>query len=72
LAAIAISGALSGPESTGENPAKYGWFLKLARTGIRPSAGFGLGVERLTRYIAGLENIWQASAFPKLPGVVSP
>jgi asparaginyl-tRNA synthetase len=57
---------------TGENPAKYDWYLKMVRAGIPGSAGFGLGVERLTRYIAGLESVWQASAYPKVPGVVAP
>ena len=57
---------------TGENPAKYAWYLDLARGGLRPSAGFGLGLERLTRYVAGLDAIWQASAFPKLPGIAAP
>lgn len=57
---------------TGENPAKYGWYLKLVREGIPASAGFGIGVERFTRYLAGLDGAWQANAFPKLPGVVSP
>ena len=56
---------------TGENPAKYGWYLEMAREGLVGSSGFGIGVQRLTRYIAGLEATWQASAFPKLPGVVS-
>ncbi|HEV2636507.1 MAG TPA: asparagine synthetase A [Actinocrinis sp.] len=57
---------------TGENPAKYGWYLDLVRAGIPHSAGFGIGIERLTRYVAGLAAIWQATAFPKLPGVVAP
>jgi len=57
---------------TGENPAKYGWYLDLAREGIPASAGFGLGVERFTRYVAGLRSVWQASAYPKVPGMVSP
>jgi asparaginyl-tRNA synthetase len=57
---------------SGENPAKYGWYLELARHGLPASAGFGIGVERLTRFVAGLEATWQATAFPKLPGVVSP
>jgi asparaginyl-tRNA synthetase len=57
---------------TGENPAKYEWYLKAAREGIPASAGFGIGLERLTRYIAGLDSVWQASAFPKVPGVPSP
>jgi asparaginyl-tRNA synthetase len=57
---------------TAENPAKYGWYLKLVREGIPASSGFGMGVERLTRYLAGLDSIWQASAYPKIPGLVSP
>jgi asparaginyl-tRNA synthetase len=57
---------------TGENPAKYRWYLDVVRNGIPPSAGFGIGIQRLTRYIAGLDAVWQASAFPKLPGTVSP
>jgi len=56
---------------TGENPAKYGWYLDLVRDGIPASSGFGIGVQRLTRYFAGLDAVWQASMFPKLPGVVS-
>ncbi len=57
---------------TGENPAKYGWYLDMVREGIPDSAGFGLGLERLTRYVCGLDAVWQASAYPKVPGVVSP
>ncbi|MFG3282167.1 asparagine synthetase A [Streptomyces sp. NPDC048111] len=57
---------------TGENPDKYRWYLDLVREGVPASTGFGVGVERLTRYVAGREAAWQASAFPKLPGVVSP
>ncbi|WP_346779978.1 asparagine synthetase A [Streptomyces sp. S3(2020)] len=56
---------------TGENPAKYGWYLDMARGGIPASAGFGIGLERLTRYVTGVESVWQASAYPKLPGVYS-
>ena len=57
---------------TGENPAKYGWYLAMVRDGIPASAGFGLGLERFTRYLAGLDYVWQASAFPKIPGVPRP
>ncbi len=57
---------------TGENPAKYGWYLHMVREGITGSAGFGIGLERFTRYVAGLESVWQANAYPKIPGVVSP
>jgi len=57
---------------TGENPAKYEWYLTMVREGIPDSAGFGLGLERLTRYVCGLDAVWRASAYPKIPGVVSP
>ncbi|UVS77505.1 asparagine synthetase A [Actinokineospora sp. UTMC 2448] len=57
---------------TGENPAKYAWYLDLARDGLPASAGFGLGLERLTRYLCGLDFVWQANAYPKLPGIASP
>jgi asparaginyl-tRNA synthetase len=57
---------------SGENPAKYEWYLKVAREGIPASAGFGMGVQRLVRYLTGLDALWQVSAYPKLPGVVSP
>ncbi|MEM2691150.1 MAG: asparagine synthetase A [Candidatus Bathyarchaeia archaeon] len=57
---------------SGENPADYGWYLDMLRVGIPPSAGFGIGVERLTRFICGLENIWDAVPFPKVAGIPSP
>ncbi len=57
---------------TGENPAKYAWYLDLAREGLPPSAGFGMGLERVTRYLAGLDAVWQANAYPKLPGIATP
>lgn len=57
---------------TGENPSKYRWYLDMVRVGIPASAGFGLGLERFTRYIAGLSAVWQASAYPKVPGVATP
>lgn len=57
---------------TGENPGKYRWYLDVVRTGIPASAGFGIGVERLTRYITGRSAIWEATAFPKVPGVAMP
>jgi len=56
----------------GDDPDDYDWYLEMLREGIPPSAGFGIGVERLTRYICGLENIWDAVPFPKVPGVASP
>jgi asparaginyl-tRNA synthetase len=44
----------------------------MVREGIPASAGFGIGLERFTRYVAGLDSVWQASAYPKVPGVIAP
>ncbi|MBU7026031.1 MAG: hypothetical protein HXS48_03740 [Theionarchaea archaeon] len=48
---------------------EYGWYLDMLRIGVPPSAGFGLGIERLTRYVCGLDHIWESSPFPKVPGI---
>ena len=53
----------------GEDLSKYSWFLDALKIGLAPSAGFGLGIERLTRYILNLRYVWEATAFPKPPGV---
>ncbi|RLK58820.1 amino acid--tRNA ligase-related protein [Actinokineospora cianjurensis] len=57
---------------TGENPAKYKWYLDMVRDGIPASAGFGMGLERLTRFLTGLDSVWQVNAYPKVPGLVAP
>ncbi|MFC5286571.1 asparagine synthetase A [Actinokineospora guangxiensis] len=57
---------------TGENPAKYRWYLDVVRQGIPRSAGFGMGLERLTRFLTGLDAVWQVNAYPKVPGRVAP
>lgn len=56
----------------GELTDNYKWYLDMLKEGTTPSAGFGIGVERFTRYICGLTHIWEAVPFPKVPGIVSP
>lgn len=46
-------------------------YLKAIKKGIKPTAGFGIGLERLTRFVCGLDKIWDATPFPKIPGVVA-
>ncbi len=42
----------------GNNLDSYEDYLKIARKGyLRPSAGCGIGIERFTRYIMGLEHV---------------
>ncbi len=52
----------------GIDPGRYAGYLAVAEAGIPPSAGFGIGIERLTRYVAGLERIEDARLFAKTPG----
>jgi asparaginyl-tRNA synthetase len=56
--------------ASGDDPSRYGWYMEMIRDGILPSAGFGIGVERLTRYLCGVDHIWECSAFPKVPGII--
>jgi asparaginyl-tRNA synthetase len=65
-------GVLKRMKLTGEDPRKYGWYLQMLKEGISFSVGFGIGVERLTRWICGLKTIWEAVPFPKVPGIASP
>ena len=65
-------GVIKRMQLTGEDPAKYGWYLEMLKDGVCPSAGFGIGVERLTRWICGLKAVWEAVPFPKVPGIISP
>lgn len=57
---------------TGENPAKYGWYVEMLRAGLPPSSGFGIGVERFTRFLVGVDAVWKARPWPKVPGQPCP
>ncbi len=46
----------------------YEMYLQFAERGLSPSAGFGIGIERLTRYICGISRIEETRMFAKLPG----
>jgi len=48
------------------------WYLDSRRYGSVPHAGFGLGTERLTKWICGLENIKGAVPFPRTPTRLNP
>lgn len=47
---------------------RYAVYLDHARNGLPRSAGFGIGVERLTRFVAGLDRVEDARLFAKIPG----
>ena len=50
----------------------FGWYLDLRRYGMPEHSGFGMGVERVTRWLAGLKHIRGASLFPRTTTRVSP
>ncbi|MDI9312005.1 MAG: asparagine--tRNA ligase [Limnohabitans sp.] len=43
------------------------WYLDTRRFGSVPHAGFGLGFERLTQFVTGMNNIRDVIAFPRTP-----
>ena len=56
---------------SGKRPEDFKKYLELAKKGLPHSSGFGFGIERLTRYICGLESVKMARLFPKVPGAKS-
>lgn len=52
-------------KSKGEKLESYDFYLETRRYGSVPHAGFGLGVERLVRWICGLDSIKDAIPFPR-------
>lgn len=49
----------------GLNPRNFKYYLQPFKYGMPPEGGFAIGVERLTKQILGLENIREASLFPR-------
>jgi asparaginyl-tRNA synthetase len=52
----------------GKKCSEFKTYLDYAAKGLPKSAGFGIGIERLTRFICGLEKIQETTLFPKIPG----
>src|SRR5918994_491398 len=56
----------------GLNPAAYDWYLDLRNYGSVPHGGFGLGIERLLRWITNAEDIKDTVPFPRTLSRVTP
>jgi asparaginyl-tRNA synthetase len=52
--------------------AAYEWYLDLRRYGACPSAGFGMGLERMVAWVCGLDHIREAAPFARTMGRVYP
>jgi asparaginyl-tRNA synthetase len=58
-------------ERDGVKEENYEVLLMLAKEGrLKPSAGAGIGLERLVSWIAGAKHIGETQPFPKIPGMV--
>lgn len=58
-------------ERDGIRKKNYKVLLKLAKEGkLKPSAGAGIGAERLVSWIVGAKHIGETQLFPKIPGIV--
>src|SRR5690606_29476400 len=51
-------------KSKGLDPEKISFYLQAFAYGIPPHGGIGMGLERLTIKMLGLENVKEASLFP--------
>ena len=50
----------------------YTLILKMAKEGrLKPTAGGGIGMERLVGWIAGVKHIGECQPFPRVPGTVN-
>jgi asparaginyl-tRNA synthetase len=56
----------------GLKPEAYEWYLDLRRYGSVPHGGFGLGIERLVRWITNAEDIKDTVLFPRTMSRVEP
>lgn len=50
----------------------YSWYLDLRKYGSVPHSGFGLGLERLIAWIAGLPHVRECIPYPRLMGRLDP
>jgi asparaginyl-tRNA synthetase len=48
------------------NPEEYQWYLDLRKYGSVPHSGFGLGVERVVKWITGAKHIREVIPFPRM------
>ncbi|HEY4511919.1 MAG TPA: aspartate--tRNA(Asn) ligase [Candidatus Paceibacterota bacterium] len=49
----------------GLDPERFSYYLQAFKVGLPPHGGFGLGLERLTQKMLGLDNVKEATLFPR-------
>lgn len=56
----------------GLDPSSYEWYIDLRRFGSVPHGGFGLGIERLVRWLVDIEDIKDTVLFPRTMSRIIP
>lgn len=54
------------------DPESMKWYLELRRYGMPPHSGFGMGVERVMRWLLNLKHIRTTTLFPRTPNRLYP
>lgn len=67
-----IDSLLERIKKEGLNEKDYQWYLDLRRYGSVPHSGFGIGLERTVRWIAGVEHVRECIPFPRTIGRLYP
>ena len=61
-----------GMEEDGVDPTDVSFYLESFKFGMPPHGGYGLGLDRLVRKIAELDNVKEAILFPRDPNRLTP
>src|SRR3989339_1724816 len=59
-------------KADGLSPEEYEWYLDLRKYGSVPHSGFGIGLERMVRWMSGTEHIRECIPFPRLVNRIKP
>ncbi|MCI4365697.1 MAG: asparagine--tRNA ligase [Thermoplasmata archaeon] len=59
-------------QAKGVDVREYEWYLDLRRHGSIPHAGFGLGIERILRWMLRRDHIRETTPFPRTPSRHTP
>jgi asparaginyl-tRNA synthetase len=59
-------------QAIGARIEEYEWYLDLRRHGNVPHAGYGMGIERLLRWVLRREHIRDTTPFPRTPSRHTP
>ncbi len=63
---------MAGIEEEGIDPEDISFYLESFKFGMPPHGGYGLGIDRLVKQVAELENVKEAILFPRTPDRLTP